>query len=240
MAKKATPTRKRAAAKRTTPPAGGAGPDARILEETLNLAEDVGWDAVRLRAVAARLGVPLAEVLDHYRDLDAVADAWFRRAWAAMLAPPPDGFDALPARERLYQAILRWFDALVAHRRVTGQILRAKAYPSHPHHWVPMIFNLSRTVHWLREAAMLDATGRQRQTEEVGLTALFLATLADWLRDETPGQERTRDALRRRLGLADRMMARIWCGGPRPVTRAAARSRAKGTPPAARSRRPGR
>lgn len=215
MAKNPTSARKRATAKRTAPPAGDAGLAARILDATLSLAEEDGWDAVRLRQVAGRLGVPLAAVLDHYRDLDAVADAWFGRAWAAMLAPPPGGFAALPARERLHQTILRWFDALAGHRRVTGQILRAKLYPSHPHHWAPMIFNLSRTVHWLREAAMLDATGRQRQMEEVGLTALFLATLADWLRDETPGQARTRDALRRRLARAERIMIRVWSGDRR-------------------------
>ncbi len=182
---------------------------AHILDTTLGLAEDIGWDAVRLRLVAERVGIPLSEVLVHFRDLDALADAWFRRAWAAMLAPPPEGFAALPARERVYRAMMRWFDALAAHRRVTGQMLRGKLYPGHPHHWVPMIFNLSRSIHWLREAAMLDAGGRWRQMEEVGLSALFLATLRQWLRDDSPGQEATGAGLRRRLGLADRILARI-------------------------------
>ena len=105
---------------------------------------------------------------------------------------------------------MRWFDALAAHRTVTGQMLGTKLYASHPHHWVPMIFNLSRTIQWLREVAILDAPGRRRQMEEVGLTALFLATLRDWVRDDTPGQERTRETLRRRLRWADRAMVRAW------------------------------
>lgn len=194
----------------------------RIVDAAVDRAEEVGWDALRLRYVAERLDIPLADVLSHYRDLDAVADAWFRRAWAAMLAPPPPGFAALPAPERLYQATMRWFDALAAHRRVSGEMLRTKLYPSHPHHWMPLIFNLSRSIHWLREAALLDATGRQRQMEEVGLTALFLETLADWLRDGTPGQARTRERLRRRLARADHLMARVW--GSRPPPGAAARA----------------
>ncbi len=188
----------------------------RILDAALDLAEEVGGDGLRLRVVAARLGVPLAEVLVHYRDLDAVADAWFRRAWSAMLAAPPEGFVARPARERLHLAIMRWFDALAPHREVTGQILAAKLYPSHPHHWVPLVFNLSRSIHWLREAALLDAVGRRRQMEEVGLTWLFLMTLAVWLRDETPGQTRTRDVLRHRLADADRAMVRVWGNANRP------------------------
>jgi len=211
MATRRKPARTRAAG--DAEPARPAEREVRavhIVDAALELAEEVGWDALRLRLVAERLGLSLAEIQVHFRDLDAVADAWFRRARSAMLAPQPGGFPALPAQERLYQTILRWFDALAAHRKVSGQILRAKLYPSHPHHWVPLIFNLSREVHWLREAALLDAVGRRRQMEEVGLSALFLATLGQWLRDETPGQERTRSALRRRLDLADRVMARAW------------------------------
>ena len=182
----------------------------RILEAAIELAETAGWENLRLREVAERLGVPLAAVVGHYRDLDAVADAWFARGWQAMLAPPPPGFDTQPAEERLHCMMMRWFDALAPHRRVTGEMLRTKLYPSHPHHWVPMIFNLSRTIQWLREATKLDAGGRRRQVEEVGLTALFLAALSVWLRDESAGQARTRDWLRRRLADSDRLMARLW------------------------------
>ncbi len=184
--------------------------DQRIVDAALDLADEGGWEALRLRRVAERLGVPLAEVLEHYRDLDAVADAWFRRAWTAMLAPPPADYATRPARERLHLVMMCWFDALAPHREVTGQILTAKLYPSHPHHWMPLVFNLSRSIHWLREAALLDATGRRRQIEEVGLTALFLATLACWLRDDTPDQARTRKFLRHRLERADRLMVRAW------------------------------
>ncbi len=195
----------------------------RIVDTAIELAEEVGWDGVRLRRVAERLGVSLADVLDHYRDLDAVANAWFRRASAAMLAPPPEGFAELPARERIHIVMLRWFDALAEHRRVTAEMISTKIYPSHPHHWVPLIFNLSRTIQWLRDSAILDAVGRRRQVEEVGLTWLFTATLYRWARDDSPGQERTREFLARRLGAADRAMAWLWpprAGGHDPVTAA--------------------
>ncbi len=196
--------------------------DQRIVDVTLDLAEETGWEGLRLRRVAERLGVPLTEVLGQYRDLDAVADAWFRRAWAVMLEPPPKDFARRPACERLHLMMMRWFDALASHREVTGQILAAKLYPSHPHHWVPLVFNLSRSIHWLREAALLDATGRRRQMEEVGLTALFLMTLAVWLRDETQNQARTRAVLRIRVEYADRLMVRVWGKAPPPRAAAAA------------------
>ena len=205
-------------ARRTGTKTAGQSPLAdRIVEETLALAEERGWENVRLRIVAERLGVSLSEVVEHYRDLDGVADAWFHRAWSAMLSPQRSGFAALPARERLYLVMTRWFDALAPHQQVSVEMIRAKIYPSHPHHWVPLVFNLSRTIQWLRDAALLDATGMRRQVEEVGLTALFLATLRTWARDESEGQERTRDELRHRLDRADKVMARLFPrrGSPR-------------------------
>ena len=182
----------------------------RIVDMTLAVAGEVGWQNVRLRLVAKRLGVPLAAVAESFHDLDSIANAWFGRAWAAVLSPPPKGFVSLPAEERLHLVIMCWFDALADHRGVTGEMLAAKVYPSHPHHWVPAIFGLSRTIQWMRDAAILDAKGLRRQFEEVGLTAVFLATLAVWLRDDTPDQSRTRASLHRRLRGGDRATVAIW------------------------------
>jgi AcrR family transcriptional regulator len=174
----------------------------RILDTALALAEEKGrWSAVRLHDVADRLSISPAEALEHYRDLDAVADAWFIRALKAMVGPKPAEFMNEPEWRRVEIALLQWFDTLAPHRRVSAQMLRGKLHLSHPHHWLPMIFNLSRTIHWLREAARLPAEygTREAQREEVRLTALFVATLRVWVRDDSAGQERTRRFLRREL-----------------------------------------
>ena len=180
-----------------------------IVDETVALAEEIGWSCVRLHLVAERLGISLAELQTHFRDIDAIADAWFERALQAMLAPVPDGFAMQTSPERLYLLLMRWFDALALHRTVSHQMLNEKLYLSHPHHWVPMIFNLSRTIQWLRDAALLDADGRCRKIEEIGLSALFLAALAVWCRDDTQDQERTRQFLERRLSRANRTMGML-------------------------------
>jgi AcrR family transcriptional regulator len=178
----------------------------RIVDAAVALAEERGWGAVRLRQVAERLDMPLAELRRHFRDKDAVADAWLARADTAMLAAAPRGFAALAARQRLYRVICRWLDALAPHRRVTAEMLAEKLYPGHPHHNLALLFWLSRTVQWIREAARLDAGGMQKRVEEIGITALFVATLGVWVRDESPGAERTRRFLANRLAAAERAM----------------------------------
>lgn len=185
--------------------------DHRIVEETLALAAEVGWEGVRLRLVAERLGVPLNAVAGRYRDLDAVADAWLGRGVAAMLAPMPADFAERPAAERVETVILRFLDTLAPHRRVTAAMVAAKLWPGHPHHWAPLVFNLSRTVHWIREAALLDARGMRRQIEEVSLTALLVAVFAVWSLDRSEGQRRTRSFLQRRLRRGSRCLARLAC-----------------------------
>lgn len=167
-----------------------------ILDAAISLARESGWADLRLRLVAARLAMPVATLRRSYRDQDAMADAWFRRLEAAMLGPYPNGFPDLTAAERAARAMERWFSAAGAERRITLDMLRTKLYPSHPHHWVPLVFNLSRLIQWLREAARLDAGGRRRQIEEIGLTALFLAALFVWRGDASADAARTRRIIR--------------------------------------------
>ena len=197
---------------RKTTPRAEAIDDAAIVDAALALAEERGWHAVRMVDIADRLHIPPQQLLAQFRDLDAVADAWFRRALEAMIAPKDEGFADLPAKQRLEVCLLAWFDALAPHHRVTVEMLRGKMHVWHPHHWVPMIFSLSRTVQWLREAALMPAVyGTQRaRAEEIVLTGLFLATLRVWAGDRTPDQERTRRYLRRRLDRLDALATSVW------------------------------
>lgn len=178
----------------------------KIIAATLTQADEVGWEAVRLHRVAATLGLSLAELSAEFRDQDAIAEAWLAQADRAMLAPPEEGFRDLPPPERIEWVLWRWLDALAPHKRVTGQILLGKLYPGHPHFVAALVFRLSRTVQWLREAALLEAPPPRRQIEEIGLTWLFVATVARWATDTSPGQARTRAFLKARLREADRLL----------------------------------
>jgi AcrR family transcriptional regulator len=183
--------------------------EQRVVDAALAIAAEVGWEQVRLTTIADRIQQPLAEIGRHFRDLDAVANAWFVQARLTMLAMPGEELAGRPADERVALAFGAWLDSLAPHRRVAADILRHKLYPSHPHHWVPMIFDLSRLVHDLLDVARVPGSGRLRQGQEIGLTAITLVTLAEWLRDESPSQERSKRRLRQHLTCAGRLARRI-------------------------------
>ena len=176
----------------------------RVADTALGLAAETGWYDLRMRDLAARLGVGLNDLARRYPDPDAVADAVFARARDAMLAPQAPGFARLKPRDRVERAMLSWFAALAPHRRVAAEMLRAKLYPTHAHHWAKLPFHLSRLIWWLREAALLTATGPRRQAEEIALSAAFLAALAAWSLDAD--QARSRVLLKRLLDGAERML----------------------------------
>ena len=197
-----------------TSKSGGPSPSAdAVLDRALAMAGDAGWDNFHLSALAGALGLSPAELARHFRDKNALADAWFARARDAMLAAPPRGFARQPVKDRLNVLLLRWFDALSPHHAVTVQMLRGKLWPFHPHHYVPMVFDLSRLIQWLRDAAGMGAVGRQRQVEEIGLTLLFLAVLRRWCRDDSTGQTETKAYLAARLARADGLAARWFRKG---------------------------
>ncbi|WP_291297138.1 hypothetical protein [Elioraea sp.] len=169
-----------------------------IFDASMAQARESGWDALALDRVAEGLGIPLADIARRFPDADAIADAQFRRLLRAMLADPEEGaeaFAALSPHQRATAVLWRWFSAAQPDRRVVADMLKVKAWPSHPHTWVPMVFNLSRLIHWVRAAAHLHRGGIARMAEEVGLTAAFLAALAAFAVDGTEDAARTRRVL---------------------------------------------
>ncbi len=183
----------------------------RIIDATLSEAETAGgWHHVSLRRVAENLGIGMADIGRRFRDKNAIADAWFDRARLSTLAVVNAELARQPVRERLTILFCQWFDTLAPHRDVTVQMVQEKMWPFHPHHWVPLVFNLSRTILWIRDAAGMRAATPRSEMEEIGLTWLFLATFAVWSCDSTLDQKRTRRFLEQRLMEADSLVVLLF------------------------------
>ena len=142
--------------------------EERIVDAAIALGEETGWRNLRLRLVAERLGLNMAEIHGHFRDADAIADAWFARAEAAIVLPRGRAFARLPARARLHSVMLGWFDALSEHRRITAEMLRVKLYAAHPHHWLPMVFTRISQVTASPDAGLARFCYRNHWLEGVG------------------------------------------------------------------------
>ena len=189
----------------------GTTPDGRggaIVAAALDLAAEGGWEQVRLSAIAERTGIPLAEIGDRFRDVDAIANAWFAGARRAVLASPSESLAADAADRRLAGVMTAWLDHLQPYRTVAIEIIRTKLHPSHAHHWVPLVFDLSRLVHDFLDVARVPGRPPLRPAQELALTAITLAMLRDWARDQSADAATTKARLRRRLGCAGSLAQR--------------------------------
>jgi AcrR family transcriptional regulator len=150
----------------------------RVIDAALELAAERGWDQMRFHLLAERIGMPMPEIGAAFRDVDAIANAWFARARLHLLGLPETALADLSPDARIATACERWLDFLAPHRYVASEILRGKLWPEHLHHWVPLVFDLSRLVHDLLDTARVPGEGTLRALQEVGLTLVLLATLA--------------------------------------------------------------
>lgn len=175
-----------------------------ILNTALHLANQGSWETLRLHEVAQAAGVSLEDIRHHFREKDALIDAWFDRADAAMLeAAAVAGFRHLPVRQRLERALLAWLGALQPYQRVTREMILAKCEPGHLHIQFPAVMRISRTVQWLREAAGLEDAFLARALAETALTGIYLAVFVRWLNDASTDAARSRRLLNRLLAQAE-------------------------------------
>lgn len=181
------------------------GPSAeRVLDAALDLGDEIGWDNLVPHLVATRAKVPLAAVYAAYRDVDAMADAYFAGLFATLIAPRDKAFFRLAESERLAQRLEAWLDALLPRRKLALAMIKTKLHPPHAHHWVPLVFTLSRTVQAWRDGAGIADRGIKRAWREIADTAILLAVLARLAQDDTPHAAPTKRALRRLLAAAHR------------------------------------
>jgi hypothetical protein len=178
-----------------------------VIEGALQLAAERGWDQVRFHLLAERTGLGMSEIGAAFRDVDAIANAWFQRARLHLLELPDSALANLSPDARIAVAVERWLDFLAPHRPVAIEILRGKLWPAHLHHWVPLVFDLSRLVHDLLDTARVPGEGALRAAQEVGLTLILLTILVDWGLDRSEAQARTKRRLPHRLAGAGRMAA---------------------------------
>jgi ubiquinone biosynthesis protein COQ9 len=184
-----------------------------IVDAALARAEQTSWEALRLHDVATALSGDLNDVRAYFREKEEIVDAWLDRADRAMLADAArlDEYRALTPRQRIERALMAWFGALAPYRRVTRQMILNKLEPGHLHYQWSGLLRVSRTVQWLREAAMRDATLPWRAVEETALTGIFLATFFCWMYDDSLDSVRTRAFLSRRLDRVERLARAVGC-----------------------------
>ena len=205
MAKKSA---KKPAKKATAKGASGAPGDLprHVIDTAFGLAVERGWRDLSLADIADAADLPLPRLSALFPSKQAILDGFVDRVDAAMLAEGMDGLDT-PARDRLFDVVMRRLDALQPHKEALGNILQDQLRD--PLGACCGLGRLRRSMALTLEAAGFSTTGCRGILRVKGLTAIYLATLRIWLRDDSEDMARTMAYLDGQLARVDSLIGRL-------------------------------
>jgi AcrR family transcriptional regulator len=174
-----------------------------IVEAAMQLAAMRDWDDVRLSDIAAEAGVTLATLRGAFDSKGAILGGLIRAVDRAVLAETDPDMADEPARERLFDVLMRRFDALKPYQAALRGI--ADSYRGDLFALAAFNTRARRSMQWMLEAAGVDASGRMGVARAQALVFAYGRTLEVFLRDEDPGMAKTMAALDRNLRQAERL-----------------------------------
>jgi AcrR family transcriptional regulator len=169
----------------------------RIIDAALACIARQGWRRLSLADIAAEAGLPILGVYRLYSSKPAILCAFFRRIDEAVLAAPLDSEPDERPRDRVFDLLMRRFDALTPYRAALEVL--GRELPTDPLAALAAGAGLLRSMRWMLEAAGISGEGLGGVLAVKLTAAAYLATLRVWLRDASPDLAPTMAALDRRL-----------------------------------------
>ncbi|MGD1878396.1 MAG: TetR family transcriptional regulator [Kiloniellaceae bacterium] len=177
-----------------------------IIDTAFDLALERGWRDLSLAEIAEAADLPLSTVYPLFPSKQAILDGFARQVDAAMLAEGSEGLDT-PARDRLFDMLMRRFDALQPYREALGVVLQDQLRD--PLGACCGLGRLGRSMAATLEAAGFSTTGCRGALRMKGLSAIYLATVRTWLRDDSEDMAATMAQLDKQLTRADALIGRL-------------------------------
>lgn len=175
----------------------------KALDAFLVLVAERGFATVALRDVAQAAGLGFVDLYRSYPDKVALVVAFMARMDAEVLGGTPASSDSEEtARDRLFDVMMRRYDALKPHREALRSIRRGCARD--PLLALAMGPALRRSMAAMLEAAAVPTEGLTGALRQNGLLAIHCAVSRVFDKDDTPDLSKTMVALDSRLKTVER------------------------------------
>jgi AcrR family transcriptional regulator len=198
--------------RRKTPPAPTPAPTSRgttdrdkAIDALMALLAERSFEQVGLAEVAGRAGMKLSQLRAEFGSTLAILGAHIKEIDRTVLAGGDVDMAEEPARERLFDVLMRRLEAYAPYKDAVRSIMcSVRRSPS-------LAFALNamavRSQRWMLEAAGIGASGPRGALRAQGAALMFARVLSVWIDDEEEGLDRTMAALDRGLSSAER-----WAG----------------------------
>jgi AcrR family transcriptional regulator len=206
-------------------PATTASDRDKIIAAFLALLAEQRFEEIGFADIAARARVSLAQLRGEFSSTLSIVAAHMKAIDRAVLATDMGDMEEEPARERLFDVLMRRLDELAPHRDAMRSLIRSAR------HDPPLAIALNtlavRSQQWMLTAAGIKASGPRGMVRAQGLAFLFASVLRTWIDDEDENHARTLAALDRALARGQRFVGFIddLCYIPSRICRLRSRRR---------------
>lgn len=168
-----------------------------VVETFLNLLADRPYEAVRISDVAEGAKVSLADLYEAFPSRLAIWEAFARRIDHEVLKEGTEDMADEAPRERLFDVMMRRFDALVPFR---PQLRRMAEAAGRDPALALALNRIARRSHaWMLAAARIEPGGIESRLLAQGSALTFARVMRVFLEEEDPGMPRTMAELDRRI-----------------------------------------
>jgi AcrR family transcriptional regulator len=205
MARRARPRRSsgsKAARGQRARRAPSGTPKDRVIDAAMALFATRDFAKVGLADIAEEAGVSLSALRELYDGKLAIVADFSRRIDQAVLEGGPA--EGETPRDRLFEILMRRFDALGPHKAAVRSLARAARRDLCLGRFLHK--NSRRSQSWMLVAAGADVSGLLRAVAVEGLVCVHAEALRTWLHDDDPGLAKTMATLDRALERGARAM----------------------------------
>ena len=169
----------------------------RIVQALMRLASDGPWNDIEIADIAEEAGVTLSEFRDHFPSKGAVLGAFSRMIDKIVLEGSGAELAGEPARERLFDVMMRRIDALTPYKRALRRI--AYALRTDPLALLALNQAALNSQRFMLAAAGISTEGPLGLVKLQGAALILANTLETWFEDDDPTLAKTMARLDREL-----------------------------------------
>jgi AcrR family transcriptional regulator len=177
----------------------------RIIDALLSLLATEPLERIGLDDIAKAAGISLADLRGEFSSVTAILAAHMKDIDRKVLSADTADMSEEPARERLFDVLMRRLDAHAGHKAAIRSLMRSTL--CNPPLALVMNGLAAQSMSWMMTAAGISAAGPKGALRAQALTLMYVRVLSVWANDEDPGLARTMAALDRELARAER-----WSG----------------------------
>ena len=186
------------------PPADTRG---KIVEALMQLAAERAFENINISDIARRADITLGQFREAFPSKGAVLAAFTRRIDRIVLDETSDDLVAEPAKDRLFDVLMRRLDAMAPYKRgLEGIMDWARRDPLSA---AALNREVVNSMRFMLEAAGIDCEGAVGAIKLQGLAVAWARVLEVWFRDDDPGLSKTMAELDRELTRGRRIVARV-------------------------------